>query len=342
MKLSFEWDGKEARAEFTPSEVHQGWQGIIHGGIIVSLLDEAMTYAALFEGNMCVTAELQARLKRPVPVNESLVVTASVVKRTKKLLTSRATLSSKGGDVVAEGTSTQFIAGPSDVRANPEAMSKNNEKAVLWDLDGVIVDTAPFHLKSWQNTFGKRGIKYTQEEFKRTFGQRNETIIPSVLGRPASEAEVKEIVDEKEASFRSMARKGAKPFPGAVALIKEMAQRGVKTALVTSTPVENIRLLLDALGIFDLFQVRISAEDVTEGKPSPQGFLLAAQKLAVKPGNCVVIEDAVAGVAAAKRAEMHCVAVTNTHPRRRLKEADLIVETLEELTVDKLLGLIRA
>lgn len=111
-------------------------------------------------------------------------------------------------------------------------------------------------------------------------------------------------------------------------------------ALASSAPMENIELLTRSLGIDSCFQAIISDEDVTKGKPDPQGFKLAARKLAVESENCIVIEDAIAGVTAAKRAGMHCLAVTNTHPGTSLTAADLIVDTLEKVSVNDLEGLI--
>jgi beta-phosphoglucomutase len=147
---------------------------------------------------------------------------------------------------------------------------------------------------------------------------------------------------EKEDDFRNMIRQDIKALPGAIKLIESLVKDKFKLALVSSAPRENIQLLLTGLNIDSYFDAIVCGEDVTEGKPSPQGFLLAAQKLGVEPENCTVIEDAVAGVAAAKRAGMHCLAVTNTHPRTSLKEADLIVDTLETVSVkdlDRLMSL---
>ena len=111
-------------------------------------------------------------------------------------------------------------------------------------------------------------------------------------------------------------------------------------ALASSAPMENIQLLTQGLGINNCFQSIICDNDVTEGKPSPQAFLLAAQKLGVEPENCIVIEDAVAGVTAAKRAGMRCLAVTNTHPSSSLREADMVIDTLEAVSTDDLEGLL--
>jgi beta-phosphoglucomutase-like phosphatase (HAD superfamily) len=110
---------------------------------------------------------------------------------------------------------------------------------------------------------------------------------------------------------------------------------------VSSTPPENIRLIMNALDIAYLFNTVVSDSDVSRGKPDPEGFLLAAGRLGVAPDSCVVIEDAVAGVSAAKNAGMKCVAVTNTHPAVRLVEADIIVDSLQEVTVDTLEALLQ-
>ena len=107
-------------------------------------------------------------------------------------------------------------------------------------------------------------------------------------------------------------------------------------AIASSAPAENIRLIARGLGIDNYFQAIVWGREVMEGKPSPQGFLLAAQKLGIEPGNCIVIEDAVAGVAAAKSAGMKCLAVTTTHPKENLQEADMILGTLEEVDLDDL------
>ena len=109
LKLNFKWDNKTARAEFAPSQFHQGWSGIVHGGIIGCLLDEAMTYAPYFEGLDCITAKMELRLRRPALVGDSLIITSSITKKTRKLVETKATISLKDGTMVAEGTATMFI-----------------------------------------------------------------------------------------------------------------------------------------------------------------------------------------------------------------------------------------
>ena len=109
LKLKFEWDGTTARAEFTPNEVYQGWNGFLHGGIVTCILDEALCYAAVFSGVFTVTAKLEARLKRLSPIDEPLIVTSPIVKKNKRLIETRADICLRDGTRIAEGTSTQFV-----------------------------------------------------------------------------------------------------------------------------------------------------------------------------------------------------------------------------------------
>lgn len=213
-------------------------------------------------------------------------------------------------------------------------------RAVVWDMDGVIADTAPYHFRAWVEAFRQRGVEFTEADFQRSFGQRNDNIIRGILGQETTDAEIAAMSTDKEATFRKLARHKLRALPGALELLQSLRESGGKIALASSTPPENITLVIGELGIKDYFQAIVSGRDVTRGKPDPQVFLLAAQELGVPLDRCVVVEDAVAGVAAAKRAGMACIAVTNTHPRESLHEADLIVDSLEEMTVDDIVKLI--
>ena len=219
-------------------------------------------------------------------------------------------------------------------------MSTSKTKAVIWDMDGVIADTGPYHFSAWQEVFQKRGVDFTEDDFRRKFGQRNDTIIRNTLGEGISQSEIDAIASDKERNFRQRVRHNIKSLPGAIKLITSLKEHGFSMALASSAPMENIQLVIRGLGIESYFQAIVSGREVKEGKPSPQGFLLAAQKLGVKPKNCIVIEDAIAGITAAKRAGMRCLAVANTHPRKSLTEADLIVDTLEAVSISDLEGLL--
>ena len=212
-------------------------------------------------------------------------------------------------------------------------------EAVIWDMDGVIADTALYHFRAWQDVFRKREVAYTEEDFKRNFGRRNDTIIRNVTGGNLSGGEVEAIANEKEENYRRRVTRNIKPLPGAIELIRALKEHGVKMAIASSAPMENIQLIIRGLGINNYFQAIVSGRQVSEGKPSPQGFLLAAKELEVTPENCVVIEDAIDGVSGAKRAGMKCLAVTSNHTKQSLMEADLVVDTLEDVTVDDLSGL---
>ena len=109
LKMSFQWDGKTARAEFTPTKFYQGWSGVVHGGIIICILDEAMGYVVLFEGMNCVTAKMQVKLRHLASIDEPLIITSSTIKKTRKLVETKATISLKDGTLIAEGTATQFV-----------------------------------------------------------------------------------------------------------------------------------------------------------------------------------------------------------------------------------------
>lgn len=221
-------------------------------------------------------------------------------------------------------------------------MTKERNRAVIWDMDGVIADTAPYHFKAWQGVFGKAGVDFTEEHFRHHFGQRNDTIINSTLGKDLSAKELASIAQEKEKGFRENARGKVRPHQGVLELMKSLRAHGFTQAIGSSAPIENIELVIHELDIAVYFEAIVFGQEVKEGKPSPMGFLLAAQKLNVPPQSCVVIEDAVAGVAAAKSAGMHCLAVTNTNHRTNLSQADLVVDSLAEVTISDLESMLRS
>jgi beta-phosphoglucomutase family hydrolase len=220
-------------------------------------------------------------------------------------------------------------------------MSDGKLEAVLWDLDGVIADTGEYHYRAWGDIFKEKGAVFTWEDFMRLFGQRHDTIIKFALGDDIPPDEFEVITERKQQEYRRLVADNIKPLPGAVELIKSLNEHGIKTAIASSAPLENIDIIIRGLKIEDCFQAIVSGPEVPDSKPSPQIFQLAAKKLEVKPGGCVVIEDAIAGVAAAKQAGMKCVAVTNSHPVSSLKQADLVVASLKSVGIGELAGLFK-
>ena len=202
---------------------------------------------------------------------------------------------------------------------------------VIFDVDGVIVDSGPPHRESWHRLAREVHVPMSDEFFARTFGQTNKDILEALFGRELPEAEWRRLGDRKEALYREIVRGNVPAMPGAVELVEALAADGARLAVGSSGPRENIELCLDEMGIRDYFAAVITGECVTRGKPDPQVFLLAAEGLALEPNRCIVIEDAVIGVDAAKRAGMRAVALTSTHPAESFPHADLVVDSLTEL-----------
>jgi beta-phosphoglucomutase len=212
-------------------------------------------------------------------------------------------------------------------------MSKIKLKAVIWDMDGVIADTGEYHFLAWQEVFLKRGANLSRKDFMKHFGQRHDTII---LGDDISPSEMDAVTEEKQIAYRNRVSGNVRAFPGAIELIRDIDEHGIKSAVASSAPPENIDTVLGELDIKDLFQAIAWGTEVAEGKPDPGIFLLAADKLEVQPNNCVAIEDAIAGVISAKLAGMKCVAVTNSHPAASLNEADLVIDSLASVGIPDL------
>ena len=190
-------------------------------------------------------------------------------------------------------------------------------------MDGVIADTAQQHFLSWQQALRKRGVDFSEADFKRHFGQRNDTIIRGMMGAAVSQDDLNSIAEDKEVYFRENIVKDLRPFPGVIRLLKDLKDSGISCAIASSAPLENVRLILSHLNVEGYFQSIVYGKEVSEGKPSPQVFLMAAKKLSVQPDNCLVVEDAITGVIAAKSADIRCLAVTNTHSAEHLSQADL-------------------
>lgn len=202
-----------------------------------------------------------------------------------------------------------------------------------------MVDTREAHWLAWKKILADEKYDLTWETFLKTFGQRNDTILRSMLGADLSDAEVVRIGDAKEEAFREVLKgEGVKLLPGAAQIIDQAETNGWHQAVVSSAPRKNIFAILEALNRPDTFNVLICAEDVTKGKPHPEGCITASKKLGVLPSNCIVLEDAPAGLAAAHNAGMACVGVLSTHDH--LSEADLIVNSLEELSLADLEALV--
>ena len=217
-------------------------------------------------------------------------------------------------------------------------LMSNTIRAVIWDLDGVIIDSANDHRLAWQRLAREEGISFSDADFWATFGKRNDAIFAEIWGSLPPER-VQELANRKEAYFRELIRKTAVPLPGAMELMRGLHEAGFSQALASSTPVENIELISEVLGLERYLTVLVSGETVPLGKPAPDIFLKAARELNIPPTHCLVIEDAVAGVEAAHAAGMRCIAVAGNRDLPGLRKADLVVKSLTEVGVERIRNL---
>jgi HAD superfamily hydrolase (TIGR01509 family) len=205
-----------------------------------------------------------------------------------------------------------------------------SKRAVLWDMDGVLVDSGELHYQSWLETLTALSIPFDCNKFRSTFGMNNNGILTILLGKPPEADFLEMVSNRKEGLFRELIHGRLQLLPGVLGWLKRLQERGTLQAVASSAPEENIEATMDELKIRQYFSAMISAYSMP-GKPDPAVFLEAARQLVVEPKKCVVVEDAVAGVTAAKKAGMKCIAVSTTHPRSSLSAADIIVDSLEEL-----------
>ena len=212
--------------------------------------------------------------------------------------------------------------------------------AVIFDMDGVLVDTNPFHIEKWEALLAEHGIPFDRMALpKQVLGPPNDPTLGHFFGARITAEDRRRLSEELEARFRGAFAPHAKPFPGVERLIAECRDNGVLMAVASSAMSKNVNFIIDALKLRAYFHVILSGDGVTQAKPHPEIFEKTAHKLGLVPSDCVVIEDSFVGIEAAKRAGMKCVAVASTFPAQELRartQADLVVQTLEALNLQKL------
>ncbi|HEV3235971.1 MAG TPA: HAD family phosphatase [Gemmataceae bacterium] len=213
------------------------------------------------------------------------------------------------------------------------------KKAVIWNVDGTLVDTAELHFAAWAQLARELGHPFSREDFAATFGRRNPEILNYLFGTQFDDRRVAELGDLKEDYYKNAAKaEGVSLLPGARPLLEGLHEAGFLQAIGSSAPLGNLDLILGLTGTRQFFEAIVSMEDTQRGKPDPQVFQVAAARLAVSPAQCVVMEDAVAGVQAAKAGGMRCIAVRFVphHSEEKLHQAgaDMIVDSLEKVSVE--------
>jgi HAD superfamily hydrolase (TIGR01509 family) len=204
--------------------------------------------------------------------------------------------------------------------------------AVLWDLDGTLVDSEEYHWRAWRETLDREGISITRQDFLSSFGQRNDAILGGWLGKDAGAQRIERIGNAKEVRYRELVRReGLAPLPGAAEWVERLHDQGWLQAIASSAPRLNVEAVLAALRFRPWIQATVSAEDVHAGKPDPQVFFVAASRLGAAPRSCIVVEDARAGIEAARRAEMRSIGVGKN---AQALGADLAAARLSDLPSD--------
>jgi beta-phosphoglucomutase family hydrolase len=211
------------------------------------------------------------------------------------------------------------------------------KRGAVFDWDGVIINSAAQHEISWDRLAKECGKPLPENHFKRGFGMKNEVIIPELLGWTTVPVEIRILSLRKEAIYREVVREqGMAALPGVHQWLQTLRDEGIPCVIASSTHRENITTTLEVLALEEYFSAIVTAEDVKRGKPDPEVFLTAAQRIDVEPSHAVVFEDALVGIAAAQAAGMRVVAVSTTEPKDRLAHADWVVDQLDELSVAQL------
>jgi beta-phosphoglucomutase len=221
---------------------------------------------------------------------------------------------------------------------------KTEPWAVLWDVDGTLVDTAELHFQAWVALAREIGKPFTRQDFAGTFGWRNPEIIPKLFGTEYDDVQIAQLGERKEDLYRAEAEKGVALLPGVRSLLDAVLAVGGQQAIGSSAPRRNIEMILRITDTAPMFAAIVAMEDTRRGKPDPEVFLLGAKKLGLPPARCIVMEDAPVGIQAAKAAGMRAIGVTFIahHPAEKLRGAgaDLVVPNLQDVKVEQLRGLL--
>jgi len=201
------------------------------------------------------------------------------------------------------------------------------QKAVIFDMDGVIVDNHNYHVKAWKEFCAIKNIPFDEQEFRtKYFGKNNHDILTGLLTKDISEEEVIHLGEAKEELYRKIYQPYIKPVEGLKKIIKSLKITNISLAVATSARKPNLDFIVNSLQIEPYFDALVDASMVQNSKPDPEIFLKAAYQLGVEPQDCVVFEDSVSGINAAKAAGMRVVALLTTHNRNELPDASLFVK----------------
>jgi beta-phosphoglucomutase family hydrolase len=214
-------------------------------------------------------------------------------------------------------------------------------RAFIFDMDGTMVDNMAWHCKTWVEFFLDEGIAVEEQEFMRLAGKTTPELVRMFIGREVSDAEIAHLGDKKEFLYRCLYRPHIKPVKGLRALLRDARAHGIKLGVATAALPKNIEFTLAGIGVKELLDAVVGAAEVKHGKPEPDLFLLIAERLGVKPEECVVFEDAAMGFEAARRAGMRAVALATGHTREELSAMPGVTLVADDFSVPEVRALLR-
>ena len=212
-------------------------------------------------------------------------------------------------------------------------------KGYIFDLDGVLIDSSRIHYRGWKDVLKGFGKDVDYETFRTTFfGKRGVDTLEALFGKGKfNDEEVRQLSDEIDSNFVKTVAEIGLPIPGALEFVRGLKAAGQKIALGTSAPRQNVDAFLEAFSLRGIFDKEVCGDDVSHGKPNPEVFLKAASGLGEAPGDCVVFEDSLPGVTAAKAAGTVCVALLTTTTRDTLSKADFFISDFLDDTLKKII-----
>lgn len=212
--------------------------------------------------------------------------------------------------------------------------------AVIFDMDGVLIDSNPYHKEAWLQFTEKYKVELKEEEVaEKIFGKTNTNALRDVFGKEFTPEENEKMGEEKEAIYRELHSKDLAPMEGVKHFLEMLKQHQIPTAVATNAPTSNLDFIMDKTGLRPYFEVAIDSGSVKKGKPDPEIYLKTAEQLGVAPERCIVMEDSVPGAEAGIRAGMKVIAITTSHSKEEFSQTDLVIDTFEELSFEKLVSL---
>ncbi|MBI3231541.1 MAG: HAD family phosphatase [Candidatus Doudnabacteria bacterium] len=214
---------------------------------------------------------------------------------------------------------------------------QSNKIALIFDMDGVVVDNTKYHILAWQRFFKNYGRSRSRAYVvKKVLGRFNREIFKTLFKKEFSVKESRKLAEEKEALYRKLYTKAIRPLAGLSEFLKHLKSKNIKIALATAAPPVNVKWVLRMTGLKKYFKVIVDDTGVARGKPSPDIFLKVAKKLKIRTESCIVFEDSMLGIEAANMAGMKVIGVATSHKPKELKDTDLVIKDFKNFTLKML------